>query len=308
MEGGGIYNVGTLIVTNCTFSDNSAVNGGGIANVLTLTVINSTFSGNTATTDGGGIFNTTSGMLTVTNCTFSGNSASATGGAIFNGNVAPDTATISGTILVMLTSGNNCSGAIPGTITDGGNNLSDDASCGFAAPNPVTDTQLDLATAPANNGGPTYTIALGSNSIAIAAIPNSLCAYANVNPCTDPPSLSSSGALTCDQRGYVRPAVTNGACSIGAYEFGASSPTPTATPTPTPTPTPTATPTPIPGAVTITSPARGSTVEGLVTFMCINPGGSAFLYIDDNFIGYGSYTWGYHEGGQRQLLSAVQRL
>jgi hypothetical protein len=67
-------------------------------------------------------------------------------------------------------------------------------------------------------------------------------------------------------------------------------PTPTPKPpTPTPSPTPTATPTP--GPVTITSPASGSTVSGVVTFTCTNPGGSVYLYIDDNFIGYNSYSW-----------------
>jgi len=29
----------------------------------------------------------------------------------------------------------------------------------------------------------------------------------------------------------------------------------------------------------------------VVTFTCTNPGGSANLYIDDVFIGYGSYSW-----------------
>ena len=52
---------------------------------------------------------------------------------------------------------------------------------------------------------------------------------------------------------------------------------------------PTATPTPVP--VTITSPAAGSTVSGVVTFACSNPGGSVNLYIDDNFVGYNSYSW-----------------
>jgi len=45
-NGGGIYNTGTLNVTNSTFSDNSAGgSGGGIFNTGTLNVSNSTFSG-----------------------------------------------------------------------------------------------------------------------------------------------------------------------------------------------------------------------------------------------------------------------
>ena len=42
--GGGIYNAGTLTVSNSTLSGNSALDGGaGIFNVGTLTVSNSTF-------------------------------------------------------------------------------------------------------------------------------------------------------------------------------------------------------------------------------------------------------------------------
>jgi hypothetical protein len=62
------------------------------------------------------------------------------------------------------------------------------------------------------------------------------------------------------------------------------------TPTPTPRP-PTPTPTPTPGPVKITSPTSGSTVSGVVTFTCSNPGGTANLYIDDVFVANSSYSW-----------------
>ncbi|GBD25853.1 hypothetical protein HRbin30_01179 [bacterium HR30] len=84
-DGAGIYNGGTLTVTNSTFSGNTvippgAAGGGGIFNAGgTLTVTNSTFSGNSAQFHGGGIFNA-GGTLTVTNSTFSGNSAYHGGG------------------------------------------------------------------------------------------------------------------------------------------------------------------------------------------------------------------------------------
>jgi hypothetical protein len=48
---------------------------------------------------------------------------------------------------------------------------------------------------------------------------------------------------------------------------------------------------PTPAPVTITSPAAGSTVSGVVTFSCSNPDGTANLYIDDVFIGHSSYSW-----------------
>jgi len=71
------------------------------------------------------------------------------------------------------------------------------------------------------------------------------------------------------------------------------SPTPTASPAPTPTATPAPTPTPTRGrSVTIYSPSPGSTVSGLMSFTCsTNRGGTAFLYIDDTFVAYSSYSW-----------------
>jgi hypothetical protein len=86
--GGGIFNLGgTLTLSNCTLSDNRAnLNGGGIFNQGgKLTLNNSTLSTNTAVNEGGGIFNK-GGMLTLNNSTLSGNQASAgTGGGIYNG-------------------------------------------------------------------------------------------------------------------------------------------------------------------------------------------------------------------------------
>jgi hypothetical protein len=69
------------------------------------------------------------------------------------------------------------------------------------------------------------------------------------------------------------------------------SPTPTPTPTASPSPTPSPTSTPTPEPVTITSPTSGSTVSGVVTFTCSNPGGTANLYIDGTFVGYSPYSW-----------------
>ena len=70
--GGGIFNSGTLTLTNSVVSGNaSADNGGGIYNDGTLTLINSTVSGNDADFLGGGILN--SGTLTLINSTVSGN-------------------------------------------------------------------------------------------------------------------------------------------------------------------------------------------------------------------------------------------
>jgi CSLREA domain-containing protein len=85
IAGGGIYNNGTLTVTNTAFSDcYSGGNGGGIYNNNngTLTVINGTFSRNIAYTGGGGIYN--AGTLTVINSTFARNRTFDLGGGIFD--------------------------------------------------------------------------------------------------------------------------------------------------------------------------------------------------------------------------------
>jgi CSLREA domain-containing protein len=83
-SGGAISSSGTLIISNCTFSGNSALRGGAIYKLVgTLTITNSTFSGNTAN-DGGGIYND-SGTLTIADTVFSGNSVpSGDGGGIYS--------------------------------------------------------------------------------------------------------------------------------------------------------------------------------------------------------------------------------
>lgn len=86
-SGGGIFNEGTLTVSNAAFTDNdlSATNSSGGAifnkNGAALTVINSTFTGNSAEF-GGAIENDGFSTITVSSSTFTGNNASAAGGAI----------------------------------------------------------------------------------------------------------------------------------------------------------------------------------------------------------------------------------
>jgi hypothetical protein len=94
-NGGGIYNSGTLTISNSTIINNSAGgyspgSGGGIYNIGALTIsANSTISGNIAkghgVGDGGGIYNL--GTLTVSNSTISGNGASG-GGAGSGGGIS----------------------------------------------------------------------------------------------------------------------------------------------------------------------------------------------------------------------------
>jgi len=83
--GGGIANSGTLTITRCTVTGNSAIDGGGIDNEGTLTVVESTVSGNRALQYGGGIISDVNSDLsvpstTILNSTVSGNTADAGGG------------------------------------------------------------------------------------------------------------------------------------------------------------------------------------------------------------------------------------
>ena len=249
--GGGIVNVGGATITSSSFwgnraPGNGAAGGGGILNQGTTTVTSSTFYGNTAVS-GGAIFNNV-GMLTVTNSTFSGNSATLTpgeyayGGAIYNnlgtvtvlsstisGNAACTSGggivdTVDGTTIINSILANNPGGNCVNTVTNGAYNISDDLTCEFGTSTGANgqtigdgvgggNLALDPA-GPANNGGPTETVALEQGSYAIAAIPAADC------PATD-------------QRGAPRPAPGYSACDIGAYEYGGAVPssTPTATAT-----------------------------------------------------------------------------
>ena len=134
--GGGIDNSGTLTVTDCTLSDNSAdgleVNsGGGIFNSGTLTVTDCTLSGNSADGSpffgaggsGGGICN--SGTLTVTNSTLiNNNSADGSGGGIANS----DRLTVTNSTIS--DNSGSAGGGIDnsGTLTVFGSNISDNAA------------------------------------------------------------------------------------------------------------------------------------------------------------------------------------
>ena len=81
-QGGGVLNSGKLTINQSTFSENGAAYGAAIRNFKGLTINTSTFSGNSALYYGGGILN--SGKLTINRSTFSGNSAGDSGGGIAN--------------------------------------------------------------------------------------------------------------------------------------------------------------------------------------------------------------------------------
>jgi hypothetical protein len=215
--GGGIYNTGTLTLSNTTLSGNYANYfwgydgfGGGIYNAGTLTVSNSTLSGNEAGVHtsnsggvGGGIYN--AGTLTLSNSTLSDNYASGGCGGIYNEDGG--TATVGNTIVA-----GNSSPAVPdvsGAFSSLGYNLIGvgDGATGFTGAGDQVGTigsPIDPLLGPlADNGGPTWTHALLPGSPAIDA--------------GDP---AATGDF--DQRGLARIVDGNGdgtaTIDIGAYE------------------------------------------------------------------------------------------
>jgi predicted outer membrane repeat protein len=197
----------TLTITASTFDQNSSDSDGGA--ILTVnsavTIVNSTFARNSAQAGGGAIWDSGSEVF-VTNSTFSKNLVgSGFGGAVHVAEAV--SLSLKGSILAGK-AGGNCFGA----ISDAGYNISDDGSCGFSGTSRNNlDPKLDAA-GPANNGGPTPTIALTVGSPAVDAIP--------IASCTD--QASPPQPLATDQRGAGRPDAEDAgkpACDIGAYEL-----------------------------------------------------------------------------------------
>jgi predicted outer membrane repeat protein len=95
--GGGLINYGSVQISDCLFTANSAADGGAIENVAGfMTIARSTFSGNQATMTWGGAI-TNSAILQIGSCTFAGNTAVTAGGAVeSNGPLTILTSTFNG--------------------------------------------------------------------------------------------------------------------------------------------------------------------------------------------------------------------
>jgi hypothetical protein len=185
--GGAIENRDTLSVTNCSFSLNVARPGQYIG-----------FSERVGNSAGGALHNT--GSFLAINATFASNETSFTnslpGGSFFGANIANTngTVTLRNTILAYP---NGTNSNVHGPIIDGGHNMSSDGSANFNSGTSFnfTDPRLDPL---ADNGGPTFTMALRPNSPAIDF-------------------GHSNNAPSIDQRGFSRP--IGSGVDIGAYEF-----------------------------------------------------------------------------------------
>ena len=231
-NGGGIWNYGLLTLSHSVMNGNTASyynDGGAIYNNLgALSIVDSTIANNFADDWGGGVYND-GGYVQIDNSTISNNTARYGGGIATHGGtvtllsnivaentsvlITGDIYTAYGTTSPILKSfGHNVIGIGSG-LTWTTSNATDQIGT-VAAP---TDPKIDML---ANNGGPTWTMALQTGSLAIG---HGDCA----------------SSATDDQRGISR----RNPCDAGAYE-DVSFPTMTSTPSNTPTNTATFTLTP----------------------------------------------------------------
>jgi CSLREA domain-containing protein len=239
-SGGGIFNNGNLIIRNSLISGNDTGNqtihgsntaGGGIANNFLLTIINSTISGNSTGSGfstGGGVYN--GGTLNMYNCTVTRNSSASSnsccaGHGVVTGN---SSAFIGNSIIAQNGPGGNgpdLSGYFSNSpFNSRGHNLIGNADNSLGFTNGSNGDQTGTTAAPinaqleplANNGGPTLTHALLTNSPALDAGDSCVTQPTHCGDANLPQMLR-------DQRGFNRivdgpDANTTATVDIGAYE------------------------------------------------------------------------------------------
>ena len=192
--GGAIYNGGSSAITNCTLTENVARGGNREGFLSSNTVAGNAF--------GGGLYHA-GDHLWMVNVTIASNrvvSPSRSGepaGSIVGANlfIAEGMARLRNSILA----GGGTNRNVEGTVIDEGFNMSSDGSPSFSSGTSFNLTD-PLLLPLADNGGPTRTMALDSESPAIDV-------------------GGQQGAPAVDQRGYAR--AQAGRTDIGAYEFGA---------------------------------------------------------------------------------------
>ena len=168
--GGGLMNYDTAMLTGCTISDNYASFGGGIDNEGSATLTNCTISGNSAFGNGG-ISN--SGTMSLTNCTISGNFGSAGVGGLYASPYDGADTDLVNTIVAGNTKFDGSASDISGAVTGSFNLIGTGGAGGLVNGedgNIVLTTISRLGLSPLGDyGGPTPTVALLPGSPAIGA-------------------------------------------------------------------------------------------------------------------------------------------
>ncbi len=213
--GGGINNGGWLHLSNSLVDSNLAnLCGGGVSGGGTgITIVNTSFFNNRAATDGGGLYKNSAGTMEVYNSSFYSNtSASGAGGAIA---VTPDVTLSLKNVAESRSGGGGCMTTSP--YVSGSNNIFEDPTnaCGLISGFNGNILGVNpLMAPPADNGGPTWSVALLNGSPAIDAGSDAVCLDVQVN--------------SRDQRGIVRPQGAH--CDIGSYEYEPAAPPAKVTP------------------------------------------------------------------------------
>jgi CSLREA domain-containing protein len=255
-NGGAVFVIGSLTVTNSTFSGNDAGSNGGAINDFSgaVTVTNSTFTGNTSGFNGGAFFGSSTGSLTVANSTFSGNSTMGTGGGGHGGAIAQsgdatvsnstffnNSATVAGGGISLINIHNISviNSTISGNSAPSGGGISNNACCGLGSVSLISTIVANSASG-GNCGGTitdggynledgtscafTDANSLSSTNPLLSGLqnnggPTDTMALQTGSPAIDkiPPSTNGCGTtIATDQRGITRPQGT--ACDVGAYE------------------------------------------------------------------------------------------
>lgn len=189
-----VWSGSTATVSGCVFSGNTASGtAGAILNDSVLDLTNCTLVANgTASGDIGAIQNSLGSNATITNCTLAQNNGVVTGGISNEGQTILKNCVLwgnSGKAVTLLT------GAVTATYCD--------ITGGFTGTGNIDADPLFATAGPADNGGPTQTVALQAGS-----------------PCYG--AGTATGAPATDQRGFTRPSPP----SIGAFDAAATTATP----------------------------------------------------------------------------------
>ncbi len=219
-HGGGIHNHAQLLLQNVTITGNTVADttgkwgGGGITNGCgvtlfpgspctsrhgygKLTMTNATISGNSLTGSsvkgGGGLEN--GAEVSLNNVTITNNTSPVgKGGGVYNNAATGGFVSVHNTIIAANPSGDNC----VGPVNSQENSLSSDITCAGL-------TNADARLGPLrDNGGTTFTHALGRGSAALDAGGNTGCASQDQRGIARPQDADLDGTATCD---------------IGAYEL-----------------------------------------------------------------------------------------